>query len=1025
VRGWRLAWSLLRNEQDAADVVQQAFLVAVRKPGKIPRVDPWPWLASAIALEARNLIRLKGRRRTMTHDFGESSMPIEDRADGDPAMQALTREQSERLFDALDELPDDEREAICLVTGSGLSYSAAARALHLPVTTLRLRVQRAVEALRKKLGGTEAGIMGSLPLLPVPEPPSALHVSLQAQVSGGVVPGAITIGSIAVKKAYLLWIAIALVLCAGAAVGLVLTDERKALPDSASGNQLASGPAAPPEPVDTRPPGVGEHDLAAAAAKQNAAESATAAPDAERTPVPELDPDELDRLEEEELQSKRRVSHDPEPTCNPVEIAKEDKRVIATIGGASPWTGYEPTVAMVVHPDDSTLFTVSERYVTCWDAQTGASVWMMDFGKARLCSIDVSPDGSTVAAGGQTSWVVLLDARTGARKGALRTEGHSHAVAYAPDGRHIAVSAGKGVDLLNLRTGEVARQYRFSLPGPSDPRFFQDRYSRVSSIRFANDGATLLAVRQQWHIWSHIKRGIVRSWDVASGAEGKQIEFDTLGFIACGRALFSRDGSRAIVPAFDAQGLILSHEEYMNENPLRYTSKPGETEEQSRERFRKAEQQVWKNYEEYLERANGKPNSGTLPRFVAVVNLTTGELEHRVDLGEAQGPRVELATDSIDSILAVWCGGHASMFNFGVWTPLSRTSPATVTHAMAFDSAARLLFASHDARIVRFQTSDGSPISALEASGLKPDDYYINVSGDGSAVVFMQGGELICWDIGTRSVRWKRAGVKSAYRGACDPKGRIVIAVDAATGEPLLLDGATGETQRRLSIPEGLKAYGKPTVGRNGTIMDQASDTSTESPLDQDLIVWQPTLGYAAKRIPAMAAPVGLLGQHAVSDDGSTIAAMTWKGYMIADVERGVAREVEVNKKTNSGVHVQFTPDGKHLLAVSLQRAARVLRIDVATATVLAEDDVPSADQPERRIGSFLVSPDGDSLLLAANSWENEPVMLVRLDLASGKITDRYTGHTGGIQAMDQSADGRIVASLCADRVIRVWRMQD
>jgi WD40 repeat protein len=51
--------------------------------------------------------------------------------------------------------------------------------------------------------------------------------------------------------------------------------------------------------------------------------------------------------------------------------------------------------------------------------------------------------------------------------------------------------------------------------------------------------------------------------------------------------------------------------------------------------------------------------------------------------------------------------------------------------------------------------------------------------------------------------------------------------------------------------------------------------------------------------------------------------------------------------------------------------------------------------------------------------------MLVRLDLASGKITDRYTGHTGGIQAMDQSADGRIVASLCADRVIRVWRMQD
>ena len=64
---WRLAYALVGNAADAEDVVQEAFVVATRKPHAIPSDgDGWPWIAAVVTNAARNLRRVRGRwtRRT-------------------------------------------------------------------------------------------------------------------------------------------------------------------------------------------------------------------------------------------------------------------------------------------------------------------------------------------------------------------------------------------------------------------------------------------------------------------------------------------------------------------------------------------------------------------------------------------------------------------------------------------------------------------------------------------------------------------------------------------------------------------------------------------------------------------------------------------------------------------------------------------------------------------------------------------------------------------------------------------------
>ncbi len=212
-RGWRLAWLMLRHHDDASDAVQQAFVVALAKWRRIPRDNPWPWLAAVISREALHIRRK--RARTVALDSG-GSMPIEDVRATQPLSELERRERDEQLTHALGELPQEERDALLLTQLGGMTYAQAATALGVPLGTLNHRVSRAFATLRRKLDKDERAVASSLAVLPVLAPPPQLRESLATQAAIGASASSVALlGGLAVKKTTVVIACLLLVLLLG------------------------------------------------------------------------------------------------------------------------------------------------------------------------------------------------------------------------------------------------------------------------------------------------------------------------------------------------------------------------------------------------------------------------------------------------------------------------------------------------------------------------------------------------------------------------------------------------------------------------------------------------------------------------------------------------------------------------------------------------------------------------------------------------------------------------------------------
>lgn len=173
-RGWRVARTMMGDDADASDVLQQAFLVVAARSGGVPAGEPWPWFCTVIVNCARNARRVRARRRArMTGD----DMPHEhpDPEAMDPASAAAKAELGELLRAAVAELPEAERDAITLTHLGGLSTQQAADAMGVPRNTLKSYCHRGVGRLRERLGRragieSEEGIAAALAALPVAIP---------------------------------------------------------------------------------------------------------------------------------------------------------------------------------------------------------------------------------------------------------------------------------------------------------------------------------------------------------------------------------------------------------------------------------------------------------------------------------------------------------------------------------------------------------------------------------------------------------------------------------------------------------------------------------------------------------------------------------------------------------------------------------------------------------------------------------------------------------------------------------------
>lgn len=145
---YNLARWLLRNEDDARDVVQEAYLRAFKSFAGFRGSNGRPWLLTIVRNTAYNLIKKNQTHLTTTLDEDEQ---VGDRESPSPATLLAHDEESKLVRKAIDRLPDEFREILVLRHLEGLSYKEIAEVAHLAPGTVMSRLARARGKLKEFL----------------------------------------------------------------------------------------------------------------------------------------------------------------------------------------------------------------------------------------------------------------------------------------------------------------------------------------------------------------------------------------------------------------------------------------------------------------------------------------------------------------------------------------------------------------------------------------------------------------------------------------------------------------------------------------------------------------------------------------------------------------------------------------------------------------------------------------------------------------------------------------------------------
>jgi RNA polymerase sigma-70 factor (ECF subfamily) len=152
----RLAYNVLRNQEDAWDVAQEAFIKAYKAlPTFRGQSAFYTWLFRIVMNVAHDKARQRGAQgrafgtERVTEEEWERTMPDPGE---NPDAAAARAQQRARITQALETLPEHHRAIIMLSDLEGLSYREIADVLNIPMGTVMSRLHNARKKLRSALG---------------------------------------------------------------------------------------------------------------------------------------------------------------------------------------------------------------------------------------------------------------------------------------------------------------------------------------------------------------------------------------------------------------------------------------------------------------------------------------------------------------------------------------------------------------------------------------------------------------------------------------------------------------------------------------------------------------------------------------------------------------------------------------------------------------------------------------------------------------------------------------------------------
>ncbi len=146
---YNLARWLMRDEQEAEDMVQEAYLRALKSFAGFHGTDGRGWLLAIV----RNTCYSRLRRQR-AHGVGTPFVEeIHGATDGTttPAALLMQKEERQSVQQAMEELPVEYREVIVLRELEGLAYKEIAAALDISIGTVMSRLARGRALLQRRI----------------------------------------------------------------------------------------------------------------------------------------------------------------------------------------------------------------------------------------------------------------------------------------------------------------------------------------------------------------------------------------------------------------------------------------------------------------------------------------------------------------------------------------------------------------------------------------------------------------------------------------------------------------------------------------------------------------------------------------------------------------------------------------------------------------------------------------------------------------------------------------------------------
>ena len=156
----RFAFSLCQNKQEAEELVSETVVKAFEKRGQLKSEEKIKqWLFRILNnLFISNYRKIKNRKTVDLPELSDPSFSLFDKVEmssftdgGTPEKDFISKITKEKIYEAIDELPEEFRIALVLCDVNDFSYAELAAITQVAIGTVRSRIARARNLLQKKL----------------------------------------------------------------------------------------------------------------------------------------------------------------------------------------------------------------------------------------------------------------------------------------------------------------------------------------------------------------------------------------------------------------------------------------------------------------------------------------------------------------------------------------------------------------------------------------------------------------------------------------------------------------------------------------------------------------------------------------------------------------------------------------------------------------------------------------------------------------------------------------------------------